>query len=128
MLYLTDTHALVWHLTDDDRLGDGAREVLRAADEGLEEVAVPTTCWRRRSTSRGRGGLPFDEVMERMEGGSGYGSYPLTVRVIWEMTGLYGDYSIHDSAIVATARILGTDLLTRDGEIVVAGDVDTVWD
>jgi PIN domain nuclease of toxin-antitoxin system len=40
--YVTDTHALHWHLTGDARLSSTARRLLAEADAGLHRIHVPS--------------------------------------------------------------------------------------
>lgn len=37
-----DTHALLWHLTEDDKLGRKAKEVLDGGDRGEKTIIIPT--------------------------------------------------------------------------------------
>jgi predicted nucleic acid-binding protein len=41
-MFVVDTHALLWHLTEDDKLGRKAKEVLDDADRGERTIIVPT--------------------------------------------------------------------------------------
>ena len=39
--YVTDTHAFIWHLTNDERLSRACRAVFEAADRGASRVIIP---------------------------------------------------------------------------------------
>jgi PIN domain nuclease of toxin-antitoxin system len=39
--FVTDTHALYWHLASDPRLSDRGREIFAAADRGMHRIFVP---------------------------------------------------------------------------------------
>ncbi|MCC6552858.1 MAG: hypothetical protein IT372_07530 [Polyangiaceae bacterium] len=39
--YVTDTHALIWHLTADAQLSPTCREVFEAADRGEAKIWIP---------------------------------------------------------------------------------------
>ena len=41
---VTDTHALIWYLTDDPRLGPAAGLAFDACDRGEGIIYVPTIC------------------------------------------------------------------------------------
>lgn len=116
---LADTHALVWYFEGRlappvARLFDGALEtgVLCGASVSIREVAVLVTgrrlrgytdvgAWARRARGLGLAWLPLDED------------------VALESAGLPGapPADPFDQIIIATARIHGLTLATRDGEI-----------
>lgn len=39
--YVTDTHALIWHLTADAQLSTACREIFEAADRGEATIWIP---------------------------------------------------------------------------------------
>lgn len=41
MPYVTDTHSLVWHLTNDPKLSSHARRAFQNADAGQDHIIVP---------------------------------------------------------------------------------------
>jgi PIN domain nuclease of toxin-antitoxin system len=40
--YVTDTHPLLWHISNDPRLSAAARIVFTEADAGLHQIFVPS--------------------------------------------------------------------------------------
>ena len=40
--YVTDTHALVWHLQSNPHLSETARGIFRDADTGNNQILVPS--------------------------------------------------------------------------------------
>jgi PIN domain nuclease of toxin-antitoxin system len=42
--YVTDTHALIWYLEDDPRLGSAANAAFAACERGEGVVYIPTIC------------------------------------------------------------------------------------
>lgn len=67
MRYLLDTHALVWYLTDDPRLGSRARKVL---DDNDSLLILPTVVLAevKYVADRKRVPLAFDEVLSSVIG------------------------------------------------------------
>ena len=127
--YTVDTHALIWFITEDDRLGERARGVLLEADRGRVCVVVPcivlAEClyiFEKRSLRR-----EFDDLLWRIEHLPGYEPYPLNLAVVREMRLLDKLRELHDRAIVAIARLTGSVLLTKDREIAESGFVKTLW-
>lgn len=41
MPYVTDTHSLIWHLTDDPKLSPQARQAFQNADVGRDHIIIP---------------------------------------------------------------------------------------
>lgn len=41
MPYVTDTHALIWHLTNNPKLSAQARQVFQGADAGRDHIIIP---------------------------------------------------------------------------------------
>ncbi len=39
--YVTDTHAFVWYLAEDERLGSSAKAVFEQADRGVAVIIIP---------------------------------------------------------------------------------------
>ena len=127
--YTVDTHALIWFITEDDRLGEKAKDVLLEADRGEACVIVPcivlAEClyiFERRDLRH-----EFDNLLWRLEHLPGYEPYPLDLAIIREMRLLDKLRELHNRAIVATALLTGSVLLTKDREIVESGYVRTLW-
>lgn len=68
-MYLADTHALVWFLTDDKRLGTTAREILESADRGEEIVGIPSIVLLEllHICEKQKYALPFDDVLRKFQ-------------------------------------------------------------
>jgi predicted nucleic acid-binding protein len=127
MMYIADTHALVWHLTGDDRLGKKAKDALRKADRGEVEVVIPTVVLAEALYISRKRDIPFNILVDLIRNAKNYSVYPLGLNVILEMTRLGAGYSIHDAVIVATAKLLEAPIITRDKEIHKSGDAQTIW-
>jgi predicted nucleic acid-binding protein len=127
IMYIADTHALVWHLARDDRLGKNARKVLEDADCGSTEIVVPTIVLAEALYISRKGNVHFDSLMDSIQNARNYSVYSLGINVVSTMRKLAPEYSIHDAAIVATAKILDAPVITRDEVIRRLGDVKVVW-
>lgn len=129
MPYVTDTHALVWHLTDDKRLGAGARRVFERSEAGEVIIIVPTIVLAEvLHIARGkRIALTFQETLERVEKGSNYEITPLDLPTLRAADAIAANLELHDRLIVATAQLVGVSLLTKDAAIRASGLVSVVW-
>ncbi len=129
MSYVADTHAFLWHLAEDRRLGPGARAILETAENGGETIFVPTIVLAEclRILEKKRLSLKFQEILQKLEVGSNFTAFPLDLRIVSRMTRLTGLTELHDRIIVASADLLGVALITKDVVIQKSGYVRTVW-
>src|SRR3989338_2411369 len=113
MIYVADTHSLIWFLTDDKKLGNKAKEVLEKADEGKLIIIVPTIvlaelvfiCEKKDAS------VKFKDVMDKINERSNLTQIP----------------EMHDRIITATAKLNRAVLITKDPDIVEAGIIETIW-
>ena len=131
MTALLDTHVLVWWLNDRRRLSTAQRDVVASADAGAPLLVSDISLWEiatLHSLGRIRLTIPLREWLEKATGP------PLVRRqgispAIAEAVAALPD-SFHrdpaDRILVATARVLGATLLTRDRRIINAGLVDVL--
>jgi len=131
--YVTDTHALLWHLSRDPALSAPAADLFRQADEGMVEIIIPSIvlvevvylCERHR--------VP-DERIERILGlpgapGSRYRVVPLDVPIVRALRRIARDRvpDMPDRIIGATALHLGLPLITRDSSLTSSRLLACVW-
>ncbi len=132
MLYLADTHALVWVLTNQKRrLGARARKAFAAADKGQAVVRFSVVTLLELNWLEAAGKLQFKESLEdlvqRLSVAPGYDFVPLTAEVILRSRKFRAFDSI-DRLIVATAEELDCPLITADRAIQERNPVPIVWD
>jgi predicted nucleic acid-binding protein len=129
VLYVLDTHAVVWFLEGDPRLGPRALEVL---NDPTADLVLPTIVLAEITYLYGRGRIPVDvpKVHASLASAPRCVVYPLDEAVVDRLP---PTLSIHDAIIVATARAFKDPLsgdvavVTRDAEITSSGLVDVVW-
>ncbi len=127
-MYVTDTHSFIWHLKDDEKLGEKAKEIFEMCDNGQEIIVVPSIvliesmflCEKKKVD------LEFKEILKKLKISSNYQTYPLDDDIIFECTGLILP-DPHDRIIVATARLLKAKVITKDEDIENSGLVETIW-
>ncbi|MBI2545716.1 PIN domain-containing protein [Candidatus Woesearchaeota archaeon] len=128
MLYVADTHSLIWFLTDDRRLGKHAREVFNETDSGKAVILIPTIvlaelifiCEKKDAA------VPFKHILNKINQSSNYVTYSLDMRLILEISNLRLS-EMHDRIIVATAYAHKATLITKDREIRKSRLVNTIW-
>lgn len=64
MPYVIDAHALIWHFTNDQKLGANAHDILVEIDAGNERALVPTIVLAEILYAADRGRIPisFEQV------------------------------------------------------------------
>lgn len=126
LLYVLDTHVLVWYFTGNKRLPEELKNRIDQVRQQGGRLLVPTIVLGEALAvaAKGRVVLNFDQLyqavlaepeFEIVEFGLGIFAEVLRIRRIPE---------IHDRIIAATARFYGAHLLTKDGEIRVSDEVD----
>lgn len=131
MKVLLDTHILLWWQGDRDRLTPEQQDVVAAANEesplhvsdiSLWEVATLHSLGRIRLT------IPLREWLEKAVAPPLVRRHGISPAVATELASLPDSFHRDpaDRILVATARVLGATLLTRDRRIAEAELVDTL--
>jgi PIN domain nuclease of toxin-antitoxin system len=128
---LLDTHILLWWLGEDPRLSPEQRQVLEQADATSPLWVADITLWEIAtlfSLGRIKLHLPLREWLEQATAPPLVQRVPITPAVAAQVAALPDSFHRDpaDRIIVATARVLGATLVTRDRRIVEAGLVPTL--
>ncbi len=124
--YVVDTHALVWYLTGDRRLGSQAEAVLNDPDVTLI-IPVIVLAEIKDLAHKGRFAQTLVDVLAVIGSDARCHVYPIDLDVV-NATPTHLD--IHDSLIVGVALVQSDPVdgvLTCDQAIVRANLVPTVW-
>ncbi|MBI3536393.1 MAG: type II toxin-antitoxin system VapC family toxin [Chloroflexi bacterium] len=129
MVYILDTHALVWYVTADKRLGQGARTALESVDAGDNQAIIPIIVFGEilYLEERKRISVKLDELIERVKTNDNYVIAPLTLEIVNEARKVKEVAELFDRMIVATALVYNGVLVTRDLVLRKAKEVETVW-
>ena len=132
MKYVVDTHALIWFLAGDARLGKAAEAVLSDPESELilPATALAEVCW---IVERRAAGLTAVEALAAIDSDPRIAIYPLDREVVERSIALTVIGEMHDRQIVATATLLMVSsqdvaLLSRDENITASKLVPIVWD
>ncbi len=133
MMYVTDTHALIHHVTDRKRrLGRRARDIFDRADRGLDTIIVPFTVLEEvlllSEVGKIHIPLPFREFVISLDKAENVDLAVNDTAVLLDAATLTTIRDPYDRMIVAQARVAGLPLITGDGKIHDSGLVRTVWD
>jgi len=129
MPYVTDTHALIWHLTEDPQLSTAAREIFERVDSGQEKVFIPCIVFFELFylVEKNRIAIDFDSVVSMVSSSNNYGVEPLCLPII-EASRKISIEKVKDPwdrLIAATSLRLGLPLITRDRALETV--TETVW-
>ena len=132
MKYVIDTHALIWFIEGNSRLGANAKAILSNPDSHL---VIPATTLAEAVwiVERGRTSIPsVKDVISAIEADPRVVIYPLDKDVIEITMSLSAINEMHDRQIAATALVLASkgevvQLLTCDKNIIASGLVSIVW-
>ncbi|PSF36151.1 twitching motility protein PilT [Aphanothece hegewaldii CCALA 016] len=129
-VYLVDTHALVWFMTENSRLPPKAKQILSQAETGGVEILISTIVLAELTYIIKRKNIPIsiDEVLNRINKGSGFNIVPFDLEVFQILLTLPDTWEIHDRIIAATANYYKAILITKDGVLKNSNLLKVVWD
>lgn len=129
MIFVADTHSFLWHLSEDSRLGRKAKSIFELAEKGEATIAVPTIVLAEslHILEKKKYAIKFKSIMARIESGWNYLPVPLDTRIIRRIESLKKLEDLHDRIIVASALLMGAELVTRDEKIKNSKYVKVIW-
>lgn len=130
--YVLDTHAIVWYLEGNPKLGSAARRLLEGIDE---EFVVPIIALAEAAflVRQGKSSIPtVAQLLAALEADPRVQIVALLYPIFELSQTLSGIPEMHDALIVATAVWLRNQgyqvaLLTKDREIVKSNEIEVVW-
>ena len=134
MNYVTDAHALLWHLYWPQRVASAAQQVFSDADAGQGCIYVPAVVVAEMLMVVQKGRLPgasLDHLLPHLRAMAASDNYPLspllpeTVVASHQYTSIP---DIFDRLIVTETISRGVPLVTRDPVIRQSGLISTIWD
>lgn len=130
--YVLDTHAIVWYLEGNPKLGGAARRLL---DSTNDELTIPIIALAEAAfiVSQGKTGIPsVAKLLAVLKADLRVQIIPLSFAIFEISQSLNGIPEMHDALIVATAVWLRNQgdlvaLLTKDREIVKSSEIQVIW-
>ncbi|MEM9946855.1 MAG: PIN domain-containing protein [Cyanobacteria bacterium P01_D01_bin.36] len=132
MKYVVDTHAFIWFVSGNRRLGESAKKVLsdKESELVLPAIAFAEAAW---IVDKGKTGIPSVQILlKAITSDSRVVVHPLNKAVIEKTLFLHAINEMHDRQIVATALVIQSkgekvSLLTCDRNITESNLVPIVW-
>ncbi len=134
MDYVADTHALIWYLFAESRLGNQALTVFTDAAAGNAKIFIPAVVVAEMIMvveKRRIPGITMSQLeieLELMRNSASFEFLPLFPETIIQSRTLTAIPDIFDRLVVAEALRLRLPLLTGDSVIHTSGLVTTIWD
>mgnify|MGYP001585539618 FL=1 len=118
MPYVTDTHSLVWHMTDDHRLSAAARRAFEKADKSDDVIFIPCIIFFEilYLVEKKKISVDFDGLRAMVSSSENYRVEPLCLGIIENARRLPREKVADpwDRLIAATSMYLGLPLITKD--------------
>ena len=128
-LYVADTHALFWYLTQNRKLGTRAREVFAAAERGEARIVISAIVLAELYYLNEKFNRPldYDAAYSALEENAAFRFVSFDSRDVLDFTKDSAVSEMHDRVIAGLARRLDVPVLTRDPVIVASGVVQIEW-
>lgn len=128
MLYVLDTHVLIWYFIGSKRLHRELRERIDATRNRGGRLLVPTIVLSEALdiAEKGRVELDFQEMYHLIQEEPEFEIVGFGLEIFAETMRVKGIKEIHDRIIVATARFYEAGVLTKDRIISESGEIETL--
>ena len=128
-LYVVDTNALIWHLSDDRKLTTQAREIFAAAERGETRLVISSVVMAELYYADKKFGLfsDFDALFRRLQAAPQFRFAPFDAEHVLDFDQNQDVPEMHDRIIAGLARRLGVPIVTSDPKIAEAASTTVVW-
>jgi PIN domain nuclease of toxin-antitoxin system len=117
MPYVTDTHAIIWHLTGDPQLSTRAKRIFQRADTNQDYIVIPCIVLFEivYLIEKRKIAINFESLLKDLDRARNYKIEPLCLPIIEKSRTIQrGIKDPWDRLIAATALHLGMPLISRD--------------
>jgi len=128
LLYVVDTHVLIWYFTGNARLLPTLKERMESARSQGGRLLVPTIVLAEALDIAEKGRVRFDfaQMYRLIQEEAEFEIVDFGQEIFDETVRVKSIEDIHDRVIVATARYYGAGVLTKDHVIRGSGEVETL--
>ncbi len=132
-MILLDTHALIWFASDPDQLSEVALQTIEAEIKAKRQILISSiSIWeicQLVSKKRISFSVPLEQLLDTLNQTKEYKFVSIDNKIAYESHILPGEFHSDpaDRMIVATARVLGAKLVTKDQKIRNYKHVKSVW-
>ena len=130
MPYVTDTHSLVWYLTDDPKLSIKAKKVFEKVDSFQDDISIPCIVFFELLylIEKNKIAVDFDSLISMLSSSKNYRIVPLCLPIIENSRKIKREKVADpwDRLIAATSMHLNFPLISKDESLKDIG-IDIVW-
>jgi PIN domain nuclease of toxin-antitoxin system len=129
LIYIIDTHAVVFALTAPRKLGKAARAAMRRIEEGRVKAWIPAVVAAEliMLCELGRIDIGLSQLRAALDDVPALSFLPLELDQLDEFASLTSIRDPFDRLIVGAARARKARLITKDASLATTGLVETVW-
>ncbi|UCH93683.1 MAG: PIN domain-containing protein [Candidatus Aminicenantes bacterium] len=128
MQYLLDTNAIIRHFAQVSRLGQRAKEIISQAERDQHQlfVSIISLMEIMYLAEKNRIPLTLDVILGNINSKKCYSIVEFDVDILKEAASIQF-YELHDRLILATAKHLGTPVISSDQEFATVEDIEVIW-
>lgn len=129
MNFVSDTHALVWWFTNSPKLGEKASKAFTQCDRGECVIVIPSIVLAEALSifDKKRVSFDFKKLFRQVSDSDNFVIMALDYPILDAMLDLKDLPELHDKIIVATAKLLGLPLITKDASLRKLSNIKTIW-
>lgn len=128
MIYVTDTHSLVWYFIDDPQLSKKALNVFeKTIKDGIIIIPILVLAEIMYISKKGRITISFQDTLNKIDESENFDIVPLDTNILKIADKLDIDLEMHDRLITATAVSFNAPLITKDRSIIDSKVCNTIW-
>ncbi len=128
MQYLLDTNAIIRHFAQTARLGKKAKEIIAQGENNEHQlfVSIISLMEIMYLAEKNRIPITLEEMIDHLDSKSCYSIVEFSLEVLREAETIQF-YELHDRLILATAKLLGTPVVSSDKEFKEVKDIEVIW-
>lgn len=129
MEYVTDTHALVWYLTGDNKLSSKAKIIFTDLEQGKGKLIISVVVFLEVLViiEKKKIKTTWQDFNNKVSQFPTAIIYPIGLDILQEIDQIGMSLELHDRILATTAKIHEASLITRDPKIKKVKGVKTVW-
>jgi predicted nucleic acid-binding protein len=126
--YLLDTNAIIRHFAQISRLGKKAKEIITQAESDQHQlfVSIISLMEIMYLAEKNRIPITLDEIVNRLNSKKCYSIVEFSLEILREAE-MIKFYELHDRLILATAKVLGTPVISSDQRFIEINDIEVIW-
>lgn len=129
MNFLTDTHALLWYITNSPKISPKAKTLFDRCEKGECIIFIPSIVIAECLSifDKKRVAFDFKALFDRIRRSENYAIIPLDRKILLQMVETREVSELHDKIIVATVKLLDVPIITKDAFLLDLKTINAIW-